>query len=321
MSAPPPVVVPPRLRDGDTVGIVAPAGPVLRDRLQRGLACLGDRFRLRIADSVLQAPPGTPSYLAAPDAVRAAELSAMLADPDVRAIILARGGYGILRILPLLDPELLRRDPKPIVGFSDATALLSWAYHAGVRAIHGPVIAQLPDLPASDTAHLIRLLTDPAPLGRLAWPLAPAQAQAGNIRQGPLIAANLSLATFLVGTPWPLPLAGAVVLLEEVGERPYELDRYLTHLGLAGDLGRAAAAIVGDLVRCHDPRPPSGATDGQHAGLAAVTERLHAAGLPVAIGAPVGHGARNAALPFGAACEVAFGPDGATLSILEAAVR
>src|SRR6185436_1549411 len=105
------MIVPPRVARGQTVGIVAPAGPVKLERLRRGLAVLGDAFELRIAPSVTgPRAPGTPSYLAAHDEVRAAELMGMLADPDVRAVILARGGYGIMRILPHLDPDVLRRD-------------------------------------------------------------------------------------------------------------------------------------------------------------------------------------------------------------------
>jgi muramoyltetrapeptide carboxypeptidase len=315
------------VRPGDTIGIVAPAGPVRRDRLDRGLACLGDTFRLRVADSVT-APraPTTPSYLAAPDDVRARELNAMLADRDVRAIVCARGGYGILRILPLLDPALLRRDPKPIVGFSDATALLAWAHHAGVRAIHGPVLAQLADLPASETAHLIRVLTDPSPLGERSWTLRgwPVRDADHPVRHaqhtGPLFAANLSLASFLVGTPWPLPLRDAILLLEEVGERPYEIDRYLTQLALTGALSGSIAAVIGDLVRCHDPNPPAGAPDPDDAALATMIERLHASAIPVASGAPIGHGARNEAIPFGAKCELAIDDERAVLAIIEPAV-
>ena len=216
------MIVPPRLVRGQTIGIAAPSGPVKLDRLRRGLACLGDAFELRIGASVTaMRAPGTPSYLAASDEVRIAELNAMLADPDIRAIILARGGYGLMRILPALDPALLRHDPKPIVGFSDATALLGWAHHAGVRAIHGPLVVQLADLPAGDVAQLITLLTDPSAPGERPWSL---RSQGRGVHRGPLIAANLSLASLLVGTPWPLPLAGAIALLEAVGERPYELD-------------------------------------------------------------------------------------------------
>jgi len=309
-------VIPPRVVRGQTVGVVAASGPVLPDRLRRGLACLGDVFAVRVADSVT-APrqPGTPSYLAAADRIRAAELTAMLADPDVRAIILARGGYGAMRILAELDPALIQRDPKPIVGFSDATALLAWAHRAGVRGIHGPMIAQLSDLPPSDVAQLIALLTEPRPLGELAWPLR--GHGRGRVR-GPLVPANLTLASLLVGTPWQLPLAGAIALLEEVGEKPYEIDRYVTQLALTGALAGTAAAVIGDLTRCIDPSPPSGEPDPDDAALATLLERLAAAGVPVATGAPVGHGNRNAAVPFGALAELDL--DRGALAILEPAV-
>ena len=310
------MIVPPRVARGQTVGIVAPAGPVKLERLRLGLACLGDAFELRVAASVTgPRAPATPSYLAAPDEVRIAELTAMLADPDVRAIILARGGYGVMRILPHLDPQLLVRDPKPIVGFSDATALLAWAYRAGVRGIHGPMIAQLPDLPPSDVAHLIALLTEPRPLGERAWPL---RAHGRGSHRGPLVPANLSLASLLVGTPWPLPLAGAIALFEEVGERPYEIDRYVTQLALTRALAGTAGAVIGDLIRCRDPSPPSGEPDPEGAALAALLDRLAAAGVPVAVGAPVGHGDRNEAVPFGARCELDL--DRGALAILDAAV-
>lgn len=309
-------IAPPRVARGQIVGVVAPAGPVKLERLRRGLACLGDAFELRVAPSVT-APrsPETPSYLAASDEIRAAELGAMLADPDVRAIILARGGYGIMRILPLLDPAVLRRDPKPIVGFSDATALLAWAYHAGVRGIHGPVVATLPDAQPADVAHLVALLTSLQPPGVRPWPL---RSHGRGRHLGPLVPVNLSLAAALVGTPWPVPLAGAIAVFEEVGEKPYRIDRYLTQLALAGVLGSAAAAVIGDLTRCVDPRPPTGEPDPDDAALAAILERLGAAGTPAAVGAPIGHEGQNEAVPFGAACELDL--DRAAIAILEPAV-
>ena len=310
------VIAPPRVRQGQTVGIVAPGGPVRLERLRRGLACLGDAFELRIAPS-LTAPRGaaTPSYLAASDQVRTAELNAMLADPDVRAIILARGGYGAMRILPGLDPAVLVRDPKPIVGFSDATAILAWAHRAGVRGIHGPMIGQLPDLPPAEVAHLITVLTEPRPLGERPWRL---RAHGRGTVRGPLVPANLTLASMLVGTPWPVPLAGAIALFEDIGERPYEIDRYLTQLTLTGALGSLAGAVIGDLVRCCDPSPPSGERDADDAALATMLERLAAVAVPAASGAPVGHGARNEAVPFGAPCELDL--DRGAIAILEPAV-
>jgi muramoyltetrapeptide carboxypeptidase len=237
----------------------------------------------------------------------------LLADRDVRAIVVARGGYGLARILPRLDPELLRRDPKPIVGFSDATALLAWAHHAGVRAIHGPVVAQLGELADRDVDRLIAMLTDPTP--PIPWVL---DVFAKTVVRGPLVATNLTLASVLVGTPWPVPLAGAIAVFEEVGERPYEIDRYFTHLALAGALAEPAAIVIGDFTRCVDPNPPTGTPDPDDAATSTVRERLLHVNKPFALGAPIGHGSRNEAVPFGAPCEL--DPERNTLTFLEGAV-
>ncbi|HEY1811891.1 MAG TPA: LD-carboxypeptidase [Kofleriaceae bacterium] len=306
------IAIPPRIRRGETLGIVAPGGPVKPNRFATGIARLGDTFRLRVADSVLAAhPDGVPSYLAATDDQRVAELSAMIADPDVRAIVLARGGYGMMRILPKLDPAALVRDPKPIVGFSDATALLAWAYAAGVRGIHGPMIEQLTDLSDADVAHLIAMLTEPRAAGVRPWRL---EAHGSGSLRGPLIAGNLTLFSMLAGTPWRLPLDGALALIEEIGEKPYELDRYLTQLMLVGELAKPRAMIVGDLVRCVDPGQP----DSSDAALQTIGERLRAAKLPSAVGAPIGHGHRNEAVPFGG--DAILDLDAGTLELVDAAV-
>ena len=308
--------IPPRVRRGDTVGIVAPAGPVKPERLQRGLARLGDPFQIRLSRGLTEPrATGIPSYLSASDEQRADEMNAMIRDPDVRAIILARGGYGLMRILPALDAAALRADPKPIVGFSDATALLAWAHHAGVRAIHGPVIAQLGDLPDDDIEQLVDLLTEPRAPGIRPWTLA---LHGTGTYTGPLVAANLTLVSVLVGTPWPVPLDGAIAILEEVGERPYELDRYLTHLTLTGELAKPAAVVLGELVRCEDRNPATGVPDPEDAALRTVLERLRAAGSPVAVGAPIGHGTRNEPVPFGARCVLDL--DHGVVEITEGAV-
>ena len=309
-------IVPPRINRGHTLGVVAPAGPVKLKRLERGLRILEDTFRVRLAASLTAPRAGdVPSYLAASDEQRAAELTAMLADPEIRAIVLARGGYGLTRILGRLDPDLLRRDPKPIVGFSDATALLSWAFAAGVRGIHGPMVGQLGELPQSDVVQLIELLTEPRAPGLRPWLLV---AHGTGTQHGPLVPANLTMASMLVGTPWSLPLAGAIALFEEVGEKPYEIDRYFTQLVLTGALGQTTAVVVGDLTRCEDQSPPSGDHDPSDAALRTILERVASAGKPCAVGAPIGHGDRNEAVPFGAACELDL--DRGTLAILEGAV-
>jgi muramoyltetrapeptide carboxypeptidase len=296
---------------GQTLGIVAPAGPVNGERLRRGLGRLGDTFKLKIADNVVgDRAPDLPSYLSATDDIRAADFNAMLRDPDVRGILLARGGYGIQRILPKLDVDALRADPKPIVGFSDATALLAWAYAAGVRGIHGPMAIQLAHLPDSDVDGLVTMLTEARAAGLRPWTLT---AHGKGRYRGPLIAGNLTLFSLTVGTPWPLPLRGAIALIEEVGERPYEIDRYLTQLSLTGELAKLSAVVVGDFTRCAEENDPPGAA------LTTVLERLHSAGTPVAVGAPVGHGDRNEPLPFGA--DTVLDLDAGTLEIVEPAVQ
>lgn len=309
------IVAPPALRPGDLIGVCAPSGPVNPDRLARGLAALAPHFRLRPSPGVL----ARTGYLAGDDAARAAELTAMIADPDVRAVIMARGGYGLTRILADVDPAVLRRDPKPLIGFSDGTPLLAWAAAAGVRAIHGPVLAQLGDLPAEDAAWLARLLTDRAPLGRLPWALTAVGAAAGPTPiVVPLVPANLKMLAHTVGTPWALSAAGCALLIEEIGEKPYAIDRDLTQLGLAGLLRGARVVVVGDLTRCTDPAAVPGAVDDPGPALAVVDERLRRFGLPGLAGAPVGHGARNRSLPFGA--RAAIDPVAGTIELLDAAV-
>lgn len=302
-------MLPPRVKRGALVGICAPASAVDTTRLQRGLDRLSQTFELRVADGIFaERSPNVPRYLAASDAARAAELNAMLADPDIRAIVLARGGYGLMRILDELDGAALVKDPKPIVGFSDGTALMTWAHQLGVRAIHGPVVEQLGELGDEDVAYLVRLLTDPAAPGVRPWKLA---AHGTGTHRGPLVPANLTLASMLEGTPWPLPLDGAIALFEDVGERPYRLDRYLTQLTLTGALRTTRAVIVGDMVRCDEPDAPGSANR-------IMLERAHAFGLPAATGAPVGHGPHNEAIPFAAPSVLDL--DKLTIEILEGAV-
>jgi muramoyltetrapeptide carboxypeptidase len=267
---------------------------VPEDAFRAGLEILRSRYRVVHDDRVLERT----GYLAGDDDRRAEELGRYLADPDVRGIVCARGGYGITRILDRLDGDALRRDPKVVVGFSDATALLSFCVLDGqVRPVHGPVVTQLGRLPAADAAWLFRLLEDPEPLGALPFPLRRIGARGGGTVEGRLVGGNLELVSRLVGTPWELDLGAGILLLEEIGERPYRIDRSLTQLRLAGALDGVRAVAVGDLARCEEPdgTPPTAAE--------VVDERLAAFRLPGVAGLPVGHDdAGNRALPIGARC-------------------
>jgi muramoyltetrapeptide carboxypeptidase len=305
---------PPRLAPGDCVAVIAPAGPVPKDAFEAGIARLRQRYRVEHEAGVLSRE----GYLAGSDERRAAEISRWLGDPKIKALICVRGGYGVTRILPRLDDaqKQLARSPKAIVGFSDATALLFWALQADVRAVHGPVVSQLGKLPEPDVESLFRLLEDPTPPPPVSGLSAGASAAAGRA-SGRLMGGNLEVLTRLAGTRWQPRLDGAVLLLEEVGERPYRIDRMLTHLGQAGVLRGVAAAIVGDLVSCEEP---DRAWPGQPSpsGLEAMRAGLAELGIPALHGLPVGHGTRNLALPLGARVEIDF--QAGTLTFLEGAV-
>ena len=293
----------------------APAGPVNPERFRNGLALLGQHFRLKVPDGIATRT----GFLAGSDERRADELAALLADRDVRAIVCARGGYGVTRMLAGVDPAPLTADPRPIVGFSDVTALLSWSAAAGVAAIHGPMVSQLGDLPAEDLAWLVRMLTDARPAGVVPWTLRPMGAAApAEPLTAPLVVGNLCLFAHLIGTPWRLDLDGAVMVTEEVTEKPYALDRYVTQLDHAGVLRGCRGLVLGDLTRCTDPPTPAGAPDDPGPALAAIDERLRRFRIPGLAGAPLGHGNRNVALPFGGRATIDFA--GGTLELLDAAV-
>jgi muramoyltetrapeptide carboxypeptidase len=315
--------IPPRLRDGDRIGVCSPAGAARSEDLRPGLDLIASRYAVELGavtrGLVDGSAAGDPSgYLAASDEARAAELDALIRNRDVRAIWLARGGYGILRILSRLDGTTLAADPKPIIGYSDATALLSWADHHGVRGIHGPMVKGLAQLPPEHATHVLDLLARTEPLGELPFDLAEHGATRTRFggTAGHLVVGNLALVSMLVGTPWPVRTAGAIVALEEVAEEPYAIDRYLMHLGLAGQLDGVAAIVLGDFTRCTSS--PDKAPDDPSAAIAAVKSVADRYARYLLSGLPIGHGPRNFALPYGARCAIDL--DAGVMSIDDPAV-
>lgn len=287
---------PDRIRPGDTVGVVAPAGVVDAERLERGVRVLeGLGFRVVTGEGVLERH----AYLAGTDRVRCRDLEEMLADPDVRLLVAARGGFGCARVLPYLQRILRQRPPKPLVGFSDVSALLAAWVEAGGLGIHGPMVAA--DLAAglseASVEHFRRLLADPD----YRWTApAPVTIRPGRAR-GPLVGGCLSVLTTLIGTPWMPDTRGAILLLEDVSEPPYRLDRLLTHLRNAGVLDGPAGVLFGTMEGC-PVQEGVGALD-------VVREAFADAPYPVGFGAPVGHRSRETeiehlALPLGPAVEL-----------------
>ncbi len=286
---------PPPLRPGDVVRVIAPASPFDPEALDRGLEVL--RSRLRLVPRVRADLGARAGYLAGDDGRRAEEWREAVADPDARAIFCARGGYGAMRILPAIDPSPLLDRPKLFVGFSDVTAMHAVLNRAGLATVHGPVVTQLGRAPADAVDHLEALLFGRAPRPT-AW-VAPAPgsgiAGSASVRagraSGPLVGGSLSILAHLCGTPFLPPLDGAILLLEDVAEKPYRVDRYLTQLRLAGALDRVAGVAVGQLKDCDDENVRA---------IDVVREALRVLGVPAIEGLPCGHEDRNLAAPLGA---------------------
>jgi muramoyltetrapeptide carboxypeptidase len=291
------------LRPQDRVAVIAPASGFERGAFEAGLALISARYRSEYHDGLFERR----RYLAGGDARRLAELHAALAAPGIRALFCARGGYGATRLLGRLAAHAPPGPPKLLVGFSDITALHLWLQAHGRISIHGPVLTQLGRLPAATCARLFDLLESARPAPALAG----AATYVGGTAEGPLLGGNLSVLTRLLGTPFMPPLEGAILLLEDQGERPYRLDRMWTHLQLAGVFARVRGIALGSFTGCEEPDAGYGSAD-------VLRELAQETGLPCAAGFPVGHGDVNEPVPLGV--RVRLDADAVKLTFLEPAV-
>lgn len=288
------------LREGDAVALLAPAGPLAKDeefaRAQDIVASLGLVPRLsRYARSKR-------GYLAGSDEERAADFNNAIADPQIRGIFALRGGYGTMRILDAIDYDGLARDPKVILGYSDLTALLNAVtQRTGLVTFHGPVAA-LSQFTDAETDWLRRAMMRGEPLGVLDAP--GASVLVNGSARGRLVGGNLSLITALLGTPYEIDTSDALLVIEEVDEAPYRIDRMLTQLRLAGALERVAGVLVGRCANCD--------VNGEHPYAAmplveTLRDRLGDLGVPVVTQLPIGHDGEQWTLPLGLQANIVDG--------------
>ena len=292
------------VRQGDCIAVVAPAFAVSEARLETGAARLrsaGFRVCWR-ADLLAQQ-----GYLAGSDERRAAELMQWIEDADVAALLCARGGYGAQRMLPGLDAARVRLARKALIGFSDTTTLLLWQLRkAGLTGFHGPMFDRDAGPSEAEIERLVRALA-----GEALPPLA-GQARCGGRAEGRLVGGSLTLLAASLGTPWEVDTRGAILAFEEIGEKPYALDRDLSHLAAAGKLDAAAGFAVGSLLGCEDPKRSAPTADE------VVLELLGQRGKPLVTGLPFGHEAPNLIWPVGV--RAALDGERGELVLLEAGV-
>lgn len=290
MNATPKPVFPAPLKKGDTLGIIAPAGPVRNETdFRAGLQILTDLgFKPRYQGDILRHH----GFLAGTDQERLAELHELWRDPEVKAILAVRGGYGCLRLLPGLDFRLISEQPKMLLGFSDLTVLLSAIQRqTGLVTFHGPMLTTLPRSDRDSQEAFFDLLTGRA---RPEIKIKELEILKGGQTRGRLLPGNLTSLVHLLGTPWEPEWRETILVLEDIGEAPYRIDRLLTQLWAAGRLEQIAGLILGDFEQCGDIE-----LIWQRA-----LELLRHRPIPIWANFPCGHGSRNRILPVGAKAEL-----------------
>ncbi len=281
---------PRRLVEGDLVAVPAPAGPVPADRLEAGL----DRLRswgLRVSTAPHVLDVARPlDYLAGSDADRAADFAACWLDPEVAAVMLARGGYGTQRMVGLLDwRRLAEAVPKVLVGFSDATALhQAVASRLGLATVHSHVVTSLGSATEASAEGLRRLLFEPDTAIELVDGVGVTTLVAGRA-EGVLVGGNISTLAADIGTATGRPTTGGIAVLEDVTEEGYRLDRLITHLLRSGWFDGVRGIVLGCFTDC-------GATELVDA---IVEDLLVPLGVPMISGVDIGHSPSTLSVPLG----------------------
>jgi muramoyltetrapeptide carboxypeptidase len=282
---------PHKLKEGDLVALVAPSGPVPPDRAAAAVDVLsGWGLRIRMGAYAL----GKHTFFAGTDEERLDDLNGALRDEEVRGVLCLRGGYGMQRIVDDVDFDAVKADPKLVMGFSDITALhLALWCETGLATVHGPVAAQFDKGAGSPTVRgAYKALMTGEDITVVADPHESTfRVRTGGTAEGTLLGGNLAMLAATVGTRHAPDLAGAILLIEDVAEAPYRIDRMLTHLLRAGWLAQVQGVAVGQFTDCMD--------EGRTTPEDVLAERLAALGVPVLGGLPIGHGDQHAAVGLG----------------------
>ncbi len=291
------MIKPRALQPGDHLAVVSPASPFSREEFEQGIE---EIRRLGFMPAYDESVFARHRYVSGAPALRAAAILKAWRDPSIAGLIGVRGGYGSAQILPLLDRDEARHARKPFIGYSDLTAILTFlTIGCDLVSFHGPMLAGRLGRGAEgyDRDSLLHALCRREPMGELTAPgleaIRPGEAS------GPLVGGTLTQLLASIGTPFAFdPPNGHILFLDEVGERPYRLDRMVTQLRQTGLLARAAAVVIGELPGCDEP-------SGDPTARAVMADLFRDFPGPVLLGFPSGHTSGPAmTLPFGVACRV-----------------
>lgn len=312
------IIKPKRLKTGDTVAVIAPASGLSRESFDNALKNLES---LGLKTKVGKSARGNRGFLAATDKERLDDLHWAFSDKEISAVWCVRGGYGAGRLLPDIDYNLIRKNPKILIGYSDITAFhLAISNNTGLVTFHGPVAAS--ELSDYTKKHVTNVLMNPSAPYKIelseynkanASNLFKTETIVGGKCRGKLIGGNLSLLSALAGTPFALAnLKGKILFIEDVGEQPYRIDRMLTQLRQSADLRSLAGIALGIFEDCN-PR-----TKDTQTLLDVVKDRLGDLGIPVIYGLSFGHIRDQFTLPVG--IEAELDTTNATMTLLETSV-
>lgn len=307
------LIKPPRLEKGQIIGVLGPAGPMQPDRLNRGIEYLQQQgFQVKLGSHIHDRF----GYLAGTDEARLHDLHDMFSDSEVKAIFCTRGGYGTPRILGHIDYELIRQNPKVFMGYSDVTALqLAIFARTGLATFSGPMVAVemgkgISDFTETHFWETIGSTRSPRKMANISGALTCIKS---GRAQGRLLGGCLSLVTTLVGTPFLPELQGAILLLEDIGEEPYQIDRRLMQLKLAGILGEIRGLVFGRFQDCEPVNPAESLSLEE-----VIRDIVSDLNIPVVMNLPYGHVDNKYTIPFGV--EASLNADEGYLEILESGV-
>jgi muramoyltetrapeptide carboxypeptidase len=309
------------LPPGGTIGVPAPASPHdEQSEVDRGVRWWESQgYRVKLAEGVWDRD----DYVAGDPKVRARDIEAMFADPEVDVVQVLEGGYGSSQVVPLLDFEVIAANPKPFVGYSDITALhVAIRQRTGLVTLYGPGLAGVMWHKTTDFTRerLLRALTDPGPLGAI--PARPDDTYVGAIGSGkataPLVGGCLWLLKETLATPWEIDMAGKTLFFEDLHSPPFYVDGTLQQLVNAGKLQEVAGVVIGEMFECEDWRFPSPWVRGRS--MEDVFDyHLAPLGVPVVFNLPLGHGKHLCTMPLGVT--VTVDADARTLTIDEPALE